>query len=67
MDILWFLVILVLVAILVSILWQLFGVGRLFANMTNTQRLLVALLGLIVIVIVVWWFLSRYMPMGFPE
>ena len=64
MDILWFLIILVLVAIVVSIIWQAFGVSALFAGMTRTQRLLVALLGLLFVIVVLWWFFSRYMPSG---
>jgi hypothetical protein len=64
MNLLVFLIALVLVAILVSILWQLFGVGALFARMTQTQRLLVALLGLLIIIGVLWWFFTRYMPVG---
>lgn len=62
MNILYLLIALVLLAILVSILWQIFGVGTLFANMTPMQRLLVALLGLLIIVVVVWLFLTHYMP-----
>ena len=64
-ELIWFLVALVLIAILVSVLWQLFGVGTLFARMTPTQRLLVALLGLLIIIAVLWWFFGRYMPVGF--
>lgn len=67
MSLIWFLVIVVLVAILVSIIWQVFGVGALFANMTANQRLLVALLGLLLIILAVWWVFTHYVPAGvFP-
>lgn len=64
-NLLVFLFALVLLAILVSVLWQLFNVGTLFAGENRTQRLLWALLGLLVIAAVVWWVLTRYMPGGF--
>lgn len=66
MNLLWFLVALILIAFLVSIIWNVFNVGSLTAGMTRTQRLLVALLGLLVIVIIVWWFFTRFAPMGIP-
>lgn len=66
MEILWFLIALVLIAIFVSVIWNVFGVGTLFAGMTPTQRLLWALLGLLIILVVLWWFFGRYVPMGFP-
>lgn len=65
MDLIWFLVALVLIAIFVSVIWQIFNVGELFAGMSRTQRLLVALLGLLIIIAVLWWFLTHYMPAGF--
>lgn len=65
MSLLTFLIILVLVAILISLIYQVFGVSRLFAGMTQTQRLLVALLGLLIIFAVLWIFFTRYMPVGF--
>lgn len=65
MDLIWFLIALVLIAIFVSVIWRLFNVGELFANMTRNQQLLVALLGLLIIIGVLWWFFGRYMPMGF--
>lgn len=55
MELVWFLGIVVLVAILVSIIWQVFDVGVLFANMTRTQRLLWALLGLLIIIAILWY------------
>ena len=64
MTLLWFLVALILVLIVVSIIWQLFNVGELFARLTPTQRLLVALLGLVLIIAVLLWFFTRYMPVG---
>lgn len=64
-SLLWFLIGLVLLAILVSVIWQVFGVGELYGRLTPNQRLLVALLGLLFIIIAIWWFLTNYMP-GFP-
>lgn len=66
MEILWFLIALVLIAIFVSVIWNVFGVGTLFAGMTPTQRLLWALLGLLIIIAVLVWFFRGYMPVGFP-
>lgn len=69
MDLIWFLVIVVLIAILVSIIWQIFGVSALFATMSPTQRLLVALLGLLIIIIIVLYFFSNNiirLPGGSP-
>jgi hypothetical protein len=55
-SLIWFLVVVVLVAILVSIIWQLFGVGALFATLSPTQRTLFALLGLLIIIVVILYF-----------
>lgn len=63
MGILTFLVVAIVVLIVVSLLAQIFGVGNLFANLTPTQRTLVALLGLVFIVIVLYLFFTRYMPL----
>ena len=59
MSLVWFLVIIVLIAILVSIVWQIFGVGALFATMSPTQRLLFALLGLLIIIFIVLYFFTN--------
>lgn len=63
MDLIWFLILLVIVVIVVSIIWQAFGVSSLFANMTPTQRLLFALLGLLIVIVVLWWFFGSYIPL----
>lgn len=60
-----FLIAFVVLLIVVSIIWQVFNVGALFATMNRTQRLLWALLGLLVIVAVFWWFFTRYPLTGF--
>lgn len=60
-----FLIAFVVLLIVVSIIWQVFNVGALFATLTPTQRLLWALLGLLIIIVVFWWFLTRYPLTGF--
>jgi hypothetical protein len=56
MDLIWFLVAVVLIAIVIGVVWQVFGVSNLFAGMNQTQRLLIALLGLLIIILIIWYF-----------
>ncbi len=58
------LIVLVVVVIIVSVLWQAFGVGALLASRSPTTRLLVALLGLLIILAVLWWFAQRFGLLG---
>lgn len=64
MNLVWFLVALIIVLFVVSFLWSAFGVGELVATMSRTQRLLLALLGLVLIIGLLLWFFNRYMPLG---
>lgn len=61
MDLIWFLVAVVLIAILITIVWNIFNVGELFAGMSRTQRLLVALLGLLIIIAIIWYVFSSHL------
>jgi hypothetical protein len=66
MNLIWFLVVVVVVVILISVVWQAFGVSTLFASMTPTQRLLWALLGLLIIIAIVWYFFFAGHLVTFP-
>lgn len=63
MELLWFLVIAVIVIVVIGLIWQAFGVGNLLANASPMQRTLIALVGLLIIIVILFYFFSGYLPL----